>query len=181
MRLATALLCAVFVVCACVIPAQVAKPSGDNAVVAFRQGDRARVELLAVTDSSLFFVYSATVSRAALTDVSQVHVAGYGARPGECVALGCVSLVNVVFCLDVIGHNAWYFALPIVPFWMAGAAWVRRDATRASFQSPMDKNAKAQLALHCRYPQGLTDAQWQELFGFYHQNDFTAPGDLPKP
>jgi hypothetical protein len=168
-------------------PVQLTKPVGDNAVVTFRPGGKATVELLAVTDSSLFFVHHAAVTRAALADVSQVSVEGYGAnegygaRTGKWVALGCISLVNAAFCVDVIFHWAWYFALAAVPFWVAGTRLVMRDATQLDFRPSMDESAIAQLALYCRYPQGLTDAQWQELLSFYSQDTFLSPGDEPRP
>ena len=187
MRSPTVLLCTVLVVCACVNPVQVTKPVGDNAVVTFRQGNKATVELLSVTDSSLFFVHHAAVTRAALSDISQVRVQGYGtnegysARTAKWVPLGFTSLVNAAFCVDVIFHGAWYFALAAVPFWVAGTKLIMRDVTQIDFRPPMDDSAKAQLALYCRYPQGLTDEPWQELLRHHRQDAFLAPGDLSRP
>ncbi|MCX6842008.1 MAG: hypothetical protein NTX53_07005 [candidate division WOR-3 bacterium] len=181
MRLTTVILCAVLVVCACVSPVRVTKPGGDDAVVAFRQGGTARVELLAVSDSNLLFVRDNAVTRAALADISRVRVEGYSVRTNKYIALGCIGLVNTVICVDMAFHSAWHFAAVTAMLCVAGAHLLLRDEPRVDFRSPFDTGAREQLALYCRYPQGLTDEQWQELLRFYHQDAFLSSGDMPRP
>jgi hypothetical protein len=188
MRLTTVILCAVLVVCACVSPVRVSKPGGDDAVVAFRQGGAARVELLAVTDFDLFFVRDNAVTRTALADISRVRVEGYSTRTRKYTALWCIGLVSTVTCVDMAIHNiaynavyAMHFAAVTAMLCAAGTALLLRSEPQVDFRSPFDSGALEQLALYCRYPQGLTDAQWQELLRFYHQDTFLSPGDLPKP
>jgi hypothetical protein len=181
MRLKTVLLCGILVVCACVSPVRVTKPGGDNAVVVFRQGGSARVELLAVTDSSLFFLRDNAVMRTALADISRVRVAGYSVATGKYVALGAISIVNAAFCVWVMSRGIWQFVAATVPLWGLGTWWLLSDEPRVDFRSPFDTGAREQLALYCRYPQGLTDEQWQELLRFYDQDAFLSSGDMPRP
>lgn len=181
MRLLPVSVCAILCVCACVSPVRVTKPGGDNAVVEFRQGGMTRVELLSVTDSSLYFIRDHAVTRAALADLSHVRIEGYSIRTQKYVALGLIGLVSTVICVDMAFHSAWHFAAVTAMLWVAGTSLLLRGEPQVDFRPPLDDTVRQQLSLYCRYPQGLTDAQWQELLRFYHQGGFLSPGDLPKP
>ena len=181
MRLATAPLYAVLVVSACVSPVKVTKPGGDGAVVRFRQGGSTRVELLAVSDSNLLFVRDNAVTRAALVDISFVRVDGFGARTERRRALACFGVVNTPFCAVAACHSAWPFVAATAALTVVGAKLLGREKLRFDFRSPFDTGARGQLALHCRYPQGLNDAQWRQLLGFYGQDDFVTPVRLSGP
>lgn len=181
MRLATAPLYAVLVVSACVSPVKVTKPGGDGAVVRFRQGGSTRVELLAVSDSNLLFVRDNAVTRAALVDISFVRVDGFGARTERRRALACFGVVNTPFCAVAACHSAWPFVAATAVLSLVGAGLLRRDEIQFDFRFPLDAGAREQLPLYGRYPQGLTDARWQELLGFYGQDDFVTPVRLSGP
>lgn len=175
------LLCALLSVFACVSPVREIKPGGDDAVVTFRNGGEGLVELLALSDSSPFFIRDDQVWQSALADVSRIRVKGYSERTGKDWAAGCTDLFIAVLCLDVIAHDAWYFAVAPASGCIVGTPVLFRDEPQVDLRPPLDATARQRLALYCRYPQGLTDAQWQELLGFYHQDTFLSSGDSLKP
>jgi len=174
-------LCLLLLFCACVSPVQVTKPGGDTAVVTFGDGGKARVELLAVSDSSLTFIRENRVWKSALADISRIAVEGYSLRTGKYVATGCIGVVIAAACVDVIAHYAWYFAPVFASFYAAGTYLLFKDEPRVDFRAPFDADARQRFPLYCRYPQGLTDAQWQELLRFYHQDTFLSPDGTPRP
>jgi hypothetical protein len=48
-----------------------------------------------------------------------------------------------------------------------------------SFSSPFDEAKVRKLELYVRYPQGLTDQQWNSLLRFHGQRDFASLTILP--
>jgi hypothetical protein len=174
-------LCLLLLFCACVSPVQVTKPGGDTALVTFGEGGTAWVELLAISDSGLVFIREGRVWKSALADASRIAVEGYSLRTGKRMATGCIGVVIAAACVDVIMHSAGYFAPVFASFYAVGTYLLFKDEPRVDFRAPFDADARQQLPLYCRYPQGLSDAQWHELLQFYHQDTFLSPGDLPRP
>lgn len=182
MKPPAALVCLLLLLCSCFSSVEVTKPGGDEAVVTLSDGDRVRVELLALTDTSLLYVRDNAVWRTGLADVCRVHVEGYSVRTNKMGAAVFISLLIGAVCIDMVLHtNYWYFAVPPAVGYAYGMPMLLGQNPKVDFSSPLDTSARQQLALYCRYPQGLTDGQWQELLHFYHQDAFLQPGDLPKP
>ncbi len=166
--------------CACVTTNQAIRPGGDEATIAFNDGTRCPAELLALTQTDLYFLRNQQVWRSPLADLSRVHVNGYGVRPAKNVALGLFGAANLALsAYSFLTSGCWPFGAITIPFYVGSVFLSRATDPPVDFGAPMGDRAKSQLALYCRYPQGLSDAQWQQLLSFYHQDQFAAPGGSP--
>jgi hypothetical protein len=167
--------------CACISTNRAIRPGGDAVRIILKNGARYHAELLAVTVADLYFLSDQHVWRSPLADSTRVRVEGYNLRTWKYVTLSAIGAVDAVIGLYSADICCLPFAFVPLPFLVGGAWWALRDEPRIDFRFPLTDSRMAQLALYCRYPQGLTDAQWQELLRFYHQDTFLSPGDLPKP
>ena len=167
--------------CSCISTSQAVRPGGDDAVVTLNSGVSHHVELLAVTHGDLYFLHCQHVWRCPLADLSRVRVEGYNLRTAKYVALGTSGLVDAGISVAAIALNAWPLAPIPAALFLVGACISLTSGPRTGFSGPLTDSARARLALYCRYPQGLTEEQWVELLGFFHQDGFLVPGGVPKP
>jgi hypothetical protein len=167
--------------CACISTNQMVRPGGDTARITMRDRTCCKAELLALTPVDLYYLRDLRVCCAPLADIISVHIEGYSLRTWKYVTLGVVGAADAVLGVCAANMCSLPFGFVPVPFLIGGAWWALRDEPRVEFRAPLTDSAIAQLAIYCRYPRSLADAQWQELLRFYHQDTFLSFSDSPKP
>ena len=167
--------------CACISSNQAIRPGGDEARIALKNGVRHNAELLAVTQTDIYFVSDQHVWRSPLADITSVHVEGYSLRTWKYVTLGVLGAADAALVWISFSNSTRDLAGVFSGLFVAGALWTLLDEPSVDFRPPLAEEAGAQLALYCRYPRSLADEQWQELLRFYHQDTFLSPGESPKP
>jgi hypothetical protein len=167
--------------CACISTNRAIRPGGDSSKITLKDRMSLGAELLAVTTTDLYFVSNRQVWRTPLADVASVRVEGYGLQVQRYVTLGLYGAADVVLSAYLASVGCWQGPVLFIPLYLVGVASSLSGIPHISFQAPLDDGTRCQLALYCRYPRSLTDAQWQELLRFYHQDTFLSPGDLLKP
>jgi hypothetical protein len=166
--------------CACITTNQAIRPGGDEATIAFRDGTRCPAELLALTQTDLYFLRNQQVWRSPLAELSGVHVNGYGLRPAKYAVFGLFGAADLALSTYSFLTGCWPFGAITIPF-LAGSVFLSRATDPpVDFRVPLGDHARSQLAPYCRYPQGLSDAQWQQLLSFYHQDQFAPPNGAPE-
>ena len=163
--------------CACISTNKMVRPGGDTARIAMRDRTCGRAELLAVTPADLYYLRDERVCRAPLVDIISVHIEGRSLRTRKYVTLGVIGAADAALSAYSVFTGCWPFGVVATPVFVGGAWWALRDEPRVEFRAPLTDSAMAQLALYCRYPRSLADAQWQELLRFYHQDTFLSLGD----
>jgi hypothetical protein len=163
--------------CGCISLNQFARPGGETAAVVFRTGSSASAELLAVDDVNLYCVEADHVVRIPVADISRVRVDsrparswGVSGRTWRNASLIAAGVVGVVFAIDAFMHVRETFILaPLLTVPPGLLIGLQPEPPLSFTLDPWERN---QLVLYCRYPQGLTEAQWQELLAAYGQTGF---------
>lgn len=165
--------------CACVSPVKVTKPGGDYAGLFFAQGTSYEVELLTVTDTSLLFATQGRVWQAPLTDVLRIHIQGYSLKTEKTAFLVGLGLADAFFVALMLKSGSPWLS-PLLAGVMVGSVfWTMSGEPRVDFRPPLTPRDREQLALYCRYPQGLDGPQRQKLLKHYGQFGFLEHRDLP--
>ena len=155
------------------------KPEGDQAQLKLQQGKALTVELLAVTDTHLYFLQQKQIHRILLENVQKIKIQ----EPYR----GVTKVGKFILLLP-----AYFFEYRVFRYaierddvrdrsaWIAGVAFVLTARSnfsgfpKVAFAKPLDRKDIEALKLHCRYPQGLSTEQWKSLLRHSGQDDFQS-------
>lgn len=167
--------------CTCISTNQAVRPGGDDARITLADRASLQGELLAVTQADLYFLSAQRVWRCPLTELRNVRIEGYDMKAGKYVILALFGVADATLTVFWASTGCWPMALPAIPLLAAGAWASLNSGPRSDHRFPLTESSRSQLALYCRYPRGSSDAQWQELLSFYHQDRFLQPGESSRP
>jgi len=173
MKKSIILLASILLFCSCVSMVKVRKPLGDRATLKLRNLEKHKVELLAISDSLLYVTDDKEISIAHFSDIRNVYIHGYRVHPGLKVLTAIPALLLeatvMIVALDV-GQNGWGLVSVIA---MAGTidGFATGDP-KVYFSFPAKNEEIEKLKLYCRYPQGLTDEQWERMLQHFKQKEF---------
>jgi hypothetical protein len=142
-----------------------------------------KVELLVVSDSVLHVVQGGRISIVHLSDVENVYVHGYRLS-GPQMMLGAAPLLFLEGMVAYVTFSeGWFrwcgmFSAILIPLTIHTFARGSGEP-ETSFSSPFDEAKVRKLKLYVRYPQGLTDQQWNSLLRFHGQRDFVPLTIVP--
>jgi len=173
----------------CFSPVKMLKPYGDQARIRLISGTQFSGELLAVNDTALYFLAGKSdtgltpnaVVRLSIPEVDRVHVNDYSLQSRIGLAMvAAVALDGLTIYAFRSGSLGWplYVFAAAVPVAVAAYFW---GNPKVDFKPPRGPAERAGLKSYCRYPQGLTGAQWQVLLQDQHQSDFLTPPGPHRP
>ena len=158
--------------CACASSVKVLKPTGEAATLTLGNTSHA-VELLAVSDSTIYVNNQNQIWRLPLSDVRKIHVQGYEISPAaKLIAIIPGLLIEgiVLGAAGSVDEGGWQFAAVAA---MAGTVVASLTGNpKVNFSPPLKKEEVEMLRFYCRYPQGLNRAQWETLLRHFTQEEF---------
>lgn len=161
-------------ICSCAIgTVKVTKPYGESAIITLKNTAELRGELLAISDNLLYYHMSNKLYVTRIVDINEIFILEYTNRQSykACAVVpslaveGCVAAV----AFDV-GQPLWGFISILT---MPLTIWSTSGGNpQVKFEFPLKEKNMKKLRLYCRYPQGLTDKQWEELIEYFDQEGF---------
>jgi hypothetical protein len=167
--------------CNCISTNHAGRPGGGDAMITLADKSHLHAELLSVTPNDLYYLSAQRVWRCPLDELRSVRVEGYDMTAGKIVTLALFGAADVGVTVLWASAGCWQLAVPAIPLLLIGTAVALSSELPVKHRYPLTEGSRTQLALYCRYPQGLTDVQWQELLSFHRQDKFLSPGAGPKP
>jgi hypothetical protein len=159
----------------CTSRAVLTKPEGDPIDLRLRdRAERTRVELLAVTDSTLIVESGGRLAEADLDAVDDLRVQGYQtSKASKALTMLMIVMTEALLWEDL--SDAWFDrpTRTLLVAWTAVTGFLMFTGDpQTRFAPPFHPKEADRLKLFCRYPQGLTPAQWQTLLDRYGQTEF---------
>jgi hypothetical protein len=166
----------VLLLCSCASSVNVLKPEGETASIELYNSQAPVGEILAVSDSMLYFMYANKINVVDLSYVRKIFVHGYSISPGTkmLAAIPPLFLEGLVMAVAFSEEApAWgYISIGAMVLTIYG---ISTGNPKVSFSPPLKEKELKKLKLYCRYPQGLTLEQWNELLRLNGQEDFLRP------
>jgi hypothetical protein len=133
------------------------------------------VELLAVDDSMLYSEDHGLISSERWDQVRRVRVLAYGSQRALRWLCWMPTLALGIYWFVDVNHpnNRGEAAMAAAVTAFTGLI-MYATAPHSTFGSPPSARDREYLRLFARYPQGLTEAQWQDLLHAHGQRDFIA-------
>jgi len=152
-------------------------PGGEPVRLLLASGAQFNGELLAVNPDALFLAGSrGGMFEVPLADVRSVVVGRFQATEKR------LALLVVGTATAVLGLALWndpeddFKQFGRVSFLLGAGGLYKAAQQPGRFRAPLDAAAVNRLRLHSRYPQGLTELQWQALLAGSGQEGFRAVG-----
>ena len=159
--------------CACASTVNVLKPSGETATVTFRNSSKYQVEVLAISDSTIYVREESRIGTIRLSSVKKVRIHGYRTSPGLKTLSAIPALLIETIVLSAaksVGQTGW---VVISGLTIAGTVYAFSTGDpKVDFSAPLKESDVENLRLYCRYPQGLSDGQWSLLLKHHNQESF---------
>ena len=178
MKTCLQLLVILVLVCSCAIgTVKVTKPYGETAIITLRNTEKLKGELLAISDTLLYYYMPNKLYITRIVDIKKIFILEYTNRRSlkMCAIIpslaieGCVAVV--AFSVD---QSCWGY-ISIVTM-VVTALSITGGNPQVDFELPVKENDEGndmeKLRLYCRYPQGLSDKQWEELIYYSDQEGF---------
>ena len=175
-RLLILLSIASIVICSCYSVVQVNKPYGESAQITIRYNPISfPVELLAVDSNSVSALRLGSVVRVAMENVEQIDVPEYRVSRGAKVLSGGLCVLGQGIATAVaFGQNEPGIGLLGLGLTLGTIYAFGHSDPPTHFSPPLTTERLEWLRRYCRYPQGLSDENWQTLLSRYRQKDFES-------
>lgn len=165
------LLCIVLIL-SCTSSVKFLKPHGENISIKFIDGGKLKGELLALDDDMLFCESDGLLYKIKEENVSKIYVADYSLKNKKIITMLPPMLVCGMFAIIgftgddpehkvILGIAA---LLPIPTFFFGDP--------KVDFSTPFEGDDLEKLKLYSRYPQGLTEEQWEQVLKYCDQDTF---------
>ncbi|MGB9588591.1 MAG: hypothetical protein ACPL7O_10475 [Armatimonadota bacterium] len=158
------------------------KSGGDTANIKARSGNKLTGELLCIQDSSIYIVtrvQKQTILRLGVIDVEQIEVEGYANRTWVTPVILFQVIPTVLFTIAAasahVDHPEVALLIFGVPTLITYVAFEASTPAPPNSEWPTKVGDIQHLQRYCRFPQGLTPDQLQQLLHSYNQ---TEPEEL---
>lgn len=160
--------------CSCAIgTVKVTKPYGETAIITLQNTEKLKGELLAISDTLLYYYMPNKLYITRIVDIKEIFILEYTNRQSLKVGAllpslpieGCVAAV----AFDV---NQPTWGLISLLTMAVTVLSITGGNPQVDFERPIKESDMEKLRLYCRYPQGLTDKQWEELMNYIVQEGF---------
>jgi hypothetical protein len=162
------ILCCVVFIFAYTSSVNILKPQGENVSFRLTDGQNITGELLTVDDSVIFNGSDGLLYKIQKGKISNIHLFDYSLQKKKMVSM--IPTILVSGGLAILGFH---WDSPAQRVILGASALLQIAAIfsgdpKVNFSSPfLDK-----LKLYCRYPQGLTEEQWEDILRYNKQDDF---------
>jgi len=159
--------------CSCTSSVHILKPQGESATFTFTNSSKYQVEMLAISDSTIFVKYENKICSVKLKDVNKIYIRGYRVSPSlkilTAIPLILIEGIVMFVAFDVEQHG-WGV---ISGATMAGTIYgFETGDPKTKFSVPFNESEIEKLKLFCRYPQNLGSERWKILLQHFNQDDF---------
>jgi len=158
------LLCAALLLCACISgPAGALKPTGERASVLLRDESEIEGELVCLADSSLCLLTLDKFVFVPFANIEKIRVPEFDNRDTKALLGIPMILLDLLVAGSVAKDENKTAAVIFGASALLLGCSIAMEPPASRFSKPFEGETLDRLKLYCRYPAGLTRAQWDTL------------------